>query len=225
HVNYQIQDKLGSGAFGAVYKVYCIEDEKDFAMKCEPVDIKRPSLRREYRSMRAARLSGSPYFTDYGDRGRDPDRFMFLTMELVGENLFSIVHKQPSHCFTTNTACRVAEQTLAAIRDLHAVSFLHRDIKPPNFAIGRKEDGRDNIIYLLDFGMCKTFRSREGKLKHNRKAPFRGTQRYASCGALLGEEQSRKDDIESWFYMTVEFTMGYVPWNSKVGNSTHPVNR
>ncbi|GMT24763.1 hypothetical protein PFISCL1PPCAC_16060, partial [Pristionchus fissidentatus] len=214
-VHYQIQEKLGSGAFGAVYKVHCIEDDKTMAMKCEPVDIKRRSLNMEFRAMKTARNSGSPYFTQYCDRGVDKDRFSFITMELVGENLFSIVHKQPNHCFTISTACRVAEQTLAAIRDLHEVNFLHRDIKPPNFATGRKEDGKDNIIYLLDFGMCRTIRTKEGKLKHYRtKAQFRGTVRYASVGALLGDEQSRKDDIEGWLYMIVEFTMGYVPWSS-----------
>lgn len=43
-------------------------------------------------------------------------------------------------------------------------------------------------------------------------APFRGTTRYASITALRQLEQSRKDDVESWFYVTVEWTTGALPW-------------
>ncbi|VDN26556.1 unnamed protein product [Cylicostephanus goldi] len=44
------------------------------------------------------------------------------------------------------------------------------------------------------------------------KAAFRGTPRYASITALSMKEQSRKDDIESWWYMIVELMVGQLPW-------------
>lgn len=43
-------------------------------------------------------------------------------------------------------------------------------------------------------------------------APFRGTTRYASIAALRQTEQSRKDDVESWLYIVVEWTAGSLPW-------------
>lgn len=43
-------------------------------------------------------------------------------------------------------------------------------------------------------------------------APFRGTTRYASIAALKHAEQSRKDDVESWLYVVVEWTAGSLPW-------------
>ncbi|CAB3396450.1 unnamed protein product [Caenorhabditis bovis] len=41
---------------------------------------------------------------------------------------------------------------------------------------------------------------------------LRGTNRYASLAAHYGEEQSPKDDLESWFYMMIELISGHLPW-------------
>ncbi|KAK6038131.1 hypothetical protein COOONC_24364, partial [Cooperia oncophora] len=43
-------------------------------------------------------------------------------------------------------------------------------------------------------------------------APFRGTTRYAPIAAMKQIEQSRKDDLEGWMYMVVEWTSGGLPW-------------
>lgn len=153
-------------------------------------------LQTEFSVMRAGRCSGSPYFTEYGERGQKPQRFYFFTMQLVRDttvipfyrnlppsqvhhNLWDLLVGTKGNGFSLYTSCRVASQTLAGVRDIHEVRYLsysidnwlyssqigrlHRDIKPQNFAVGRKEKDRDSIIYMLDFGMCRKFRwGREG---------------------------------------------------------------
>uniref|UniRef100_A0A183DL10 Protein kinase domain-containing protein n=1 Tax=Gongylonema pulchrum TaxID=637853 RepID=A0A183DL10_9BILA len=78
---------------------------------------------------------------------------------------------------------------------------LHRDIKPGNFAIGRRDLRH---IYLLDFGMCRKYLNKRASIRNPRRAAgFRGTIRYASISSHISREQCRKDDLESWMYQQV----------------------
>jgi tau tubulin kinase len=54
-------------------------------------------------------------------------------------------------------------------------------------------------------------------------APFRGTTRYAPIAALKQLEQSRKDDVEAWLYMVVEWTAGSLPWRKLKGSDKNEV--
>jgi tau tubulin kinase len=89
---------------------------------------------------------------------------------------------------------------------LHGIGYLHRDVKPGNFAMGREDIGEVRKLYVLDFGMCREYISkRTGQIRTPRVAAgFRGTVRYASINCHLSRELSRKDDCETWLYQQVE---------------------
>lgn len=76
----------------------------------------------------------------------------------VGKNLWDLRVERPERRFSMNTSLKSAEQCLECIEHLHAIGFLHRDIKPGNFAIGRVETNDHHTIYMLDFGLCRQFR-------------------------------------------------------------------
>jgi tau tubulin kinase len=44
------------------------------------------------------------------------------------------------------------------------------------------------------------------------KAQFRGSSKYASIYAHQNEDQGRRDDLWSLFYVLVEFLEGVLPW-------------
>lgn len=47
-------------------------------------------------------------------------------------------------------------QCLEGIEDLHNVGFIHRDVKPSNFAMGRKLAVM-RTVFMLDFGLARQY--------------------------------------------------------------------
>ena len=74
-----------------------------------------------------------------------------------------------------------------------------------------------NIVYLIDFGLAKKYRSSK-TLEH---IPFitnkrlTGNARFASISALKGNEQSRRDDLESICYLLLFFLKGICKYDSR----------
>lgn len=157
-------------------------------------------------------------------------------MQLAGRNLADLRKSSPKKSFTLNTSIRLAEQTMDAIEAMHGSGLLHRDIKPANFAIGYAEREAKNI-YLLDFGLVRQYKMRDGTLRAPRhKTGFRGTvsfikfsrtismkhgfgligtPKYASINCHKNLDLGRHDDLWSWLYMVFEFVKGELPWQKE----------
>lgn len=101
---------------------------------------------------------------------------------------------------------------LQRIEFLHSKGFIHRDIKPENFLIS-KDKKKKHVIYLIDYGMTKRFRDKEGKhIPYLDGKDFLGTAKFSSVYTHLGIEQSRRDDLESIGYIIVYLATGKLPW-------------
>ncbi|KAL3088945.1 hypothetical protein niasHS_009619 [Heterodera schachtii] len=141
-------------------------------------------------------------------------KFNYIVMSLVGRGLDGVV-KEAGGRLSLGSAVGVSIQMLAALRGLHTVGYLHRDIKPGNSTIGRPESNEIRLLYLIDFGMARKYIKDDGSQHRPRAATnFRGSPRYAAISAHLGREYSRKDDIESWFYCMIELFKGALPWSN-----------
>lgn len=99
------------------------------------------------------------------DLGRDEQRdqqsgqmkkFNYIVMSLVGRGLDGVV-KEAGGRLSLGSAVGVSIQMLAALRGLHTVGYLHRDIKPGNSTIGRPESNEIRLLYLIDFGMARKY--------------------------------------------------------------------
>uniref|UniRef100_A0AC34RMN7 Protein kinase domain-containing protein n=1 Tax=Panagrolaimus sp. JU765 TaxID=591449 RepID=A0AC34RMN7_9BILA len=158
------------------------------------------------------------HFTESYDRGKTPC-FKFIVMELVGKSVYNIQKDAPKREFSLSTAFKLGIQTLEAIEHLHELgkdrdefggregrSYLHRDIKPHNYSIGIGQ--KKNKIYILDFGIARKFVKKTGTMilrVPRERVKFLGTLKYASRACHYSKEQSRKDDLEAWLYMQLEF--------------------
>ncbi|VDP33453.1 unnamed protein product [Heligmosomoides polygyrus] len=194
---YTVVQKLGEGAFGAVYKV---EDPngKLYALKAESVNEKVPLLRLELLVMQRLQARNAVHMPDLIDKGSF-ENFNYIVMKLLGKSLQEAKKTGPDLHLSLGPAMGCAIQCLEAIEELHWAGFLHRDVKPGNFVVGRAEDGDLRKLYILDFGMCRKFVDNNNvMLQPRKKAPFRGTPRYAPISSHMAKEHSRKDDVESW---------------------------
>ncbi|CAJ0961248.1 unnamed protein product, partial [Mesorhabditis belari] len=209
---YRIKTLLGKGGYGAVFEAVRISDNTRVAIKCELNAVRKKLLYLEVKVLKAAQKLGMTRFCRIFDHGIINDQLSFLVMTLIGTNLWDNRMSRPKHHFSTSTALQMAEQTLLCIEQLHRLGFLHRDVKPGNFGLGHDEKTK-HTLYVLDFGLCRRYTDRE--LRRPRQRPsYRGTTRYASVAALSLVEQSRKDDLESWLYMIIEWSSGKLPWRN-----------
>jgi serine/threonine protein kinase len=102
---------------------------------------------------------------------------------------------------------------LTTIEYIHRKGFIFRDIKPENFLIGK--DGARTHIFLIDFGLAKRYIDKEtgNHIEQSDECTTRvGTARYCSARALLGQEQSRRDDMEALLYLWLYLLRGTLPW-------------
>ena len=204
---FRIRKKIGDGAFNEIYQGSDIFDNSEIAIKLEHNSIKYPQLLFESRLLESIPGIGIPKVYWAGVSGE----YNVMVFELLGKNLEELLQNCDKK-FSLKTTLMIAIQVLDRIRHLHMHNYIHRDIKPQNFSIGRGEN--EHIIYLIDFGLAKRYREEYTNfhipLRQNIK--LTGTIRYASCNALNKKELSRRDDMESIGYMLIYLLKGSLPW-------------
>ncbi|KAM3723664.1 Tau-tubulin kinase [Dirofilaria immitis] len=221
---YKVLELLGTGGFGDVYKVQQVNGigrSDTFALKTETNTLGKALNRLKMEMTILQECESLPeekrkHFIKMTDRGRT-ESFKFIVMQLVGTSIDKLQKQQSNKHFTFSTTIKLGLQTLEGIGNLHDLGYLHRDIKPQNFTIGLKE--KANVIYLLDFGIARRYIEKDSKaIRLPRKmVRFLGTVRFASRNCHYAREQCRRDDLESWIYMLIEFTeYASLPWSRAV---------
>ncbi len=204
--------EIGHGAFG---KVILMQDPKKeskvYAVKTEDINATIPQLHYEFRVYKKLHgIAGIPAVHALWQH----NGHTHMAMQLLGPSLEKVIQSITLWDIVT----WVAPKTLSILEQIHARGFLHRDIKPENMLLGVTGlRGRD--IYLVDYGLSKRYRM--DALDH---IPYKdgkrltGTVRYASVHTHLGEEQSRRDDLESLGYVLVYLIKHKLPWMNAGGN-------
>ncbi len=202
--------KIGSGSFGQIYQCLNTKTKKIYACKLESINELNPQLYHESKIMNIMKnCTGFPtlYCFCYTEQDK------IIVMDYLGANLDTIMNKLPNKKFSIKTALMIMIQCLERLKTLHDKGIIHRDMKPENFVIGRKN--KERTIYLIDFGLSKKYLNDNNihiSMKKDRN--IIGTVRYISMNMHQGLEQSRRDDLESLIYIIIYFIKGELPWQN-----------
>ncbi|HEX6163196.1 MAG TPA: serine/threonine-protein kinase [Vicinamibacterales bacterium] len=198
---FQIQEVLGRGGMGEVYKAFDPTLQRTVAVKTVRPDIDRPEyLERMMREAQAcARLSHPNIVTVY--EAGQADGVVFIAMEyLQGDNLADVLD---TGSLSFEQKIRILAKVLEALHHAHGLDVVHRDIKPSNIHLCA-----DGTIKLMDFGLARVLVADTLTASGN----VLGTPHYASPEQLKGEGVDRRTDIYSTGVMAYEMLSGRRPF-------------
>lgn len=198
---YSVADKVGEGAFGAVYRAHQSAIKREVAIKIIlPEYANRPDFIRgfEAEAQLVARLEHI-HIVPLFDYWRDPEG-AYLVMRLLPSSLKDEI-KQGA--LTLERTATVLDQVAAALMVAHRNGVVHRDLKPPN--IMQDADGN---CFLADFGIAKVLSDQsndEGDI-------IAGTPAYISPEQVTNGPVSPQTDIYALGVMLFEMVTGQQPF-------------
>ena len=206
---------IGKGAFGCVYLGLNIIDKSNVAIKYELRNQVNDYLENEAYMLYLLKGVGIPKLISFGRN----KKYNILIEILLGKSIHKLLLKYGKK-LSMKDCCMMGVQMLDRLEFIHSKYVIHRDIKPDNFLI---EKENESLIYIIDFGLAKKYMSsRTGKhVKFSINKKWSGTPNFASCNVCKGIEPSRRDDLESLFYVLLYIMKGSLPWQKVSKSSTY----
>lgn len=194
----RLLERIGRGAFGAVYRAWDTRLDREVALKLLPADRAAAdglsSIIHEGRLL--ARVRHSNVVTIYGAEQID-DR-IGLWMEFVrGRTLEEVT--QEGRAFSSTEATRIGIEICRAVSAVHGAGLLHRDIKAHNVMLA--DDGR---VVLMDFGTGR-------ELEDPSSTDLAGTPLYLAPEVFLGQPATVRSDIYSLGVLLFHLVSGSYP--------------
>jgi eukaryotic-like serine/threonine-protein kinase len=181
---YRLEEKLGEGGMGAVYRAHHALLRRPTAVKLLPAHKAGEAIERFEREVQmTARLSHPNTVTIY-DYGRTGDGVFYYAMELIeGATLAEVVEiggPQPA-----GRVRALMRQAADALIEAHGIGLIHRDIKPANIMVFLPHhlEGLGEVVKVVDFGLVKDVTGIEGIGVTNTEV-ITGTPQYMAPEAM-----------------------------------------
>ncbi|MCJ7658556.1 MAG: serine/threonine protein kinase, partial [Anaerolineales bacterium] len=186
---YQLQARLGEGAYGAVYRATQPHVKREVAIKIIlPEYANRPDFIRRFEAeaqlvAQLEHLHIVPLYDYWRERGG-----AYLVMRLMKGGSLEESLRESGPWDPTNAA-RLVDQIASALEAAHKQGVVHRDLKPANILLDEEQNA-----YLSDFGIAKEIGA---DASTTQTGAIMGTPAYISPEQARGEPDI---DIRSDIY-------------------------
>jgi eukaryotic-like serine/threonine-protein kinase len=196
---YQVIQKIGQGAMGAVYKALHMHFEELRALKVIASGLANDKtfVKRFEKEAILTRKLQHPNAVRVDDIDETEDGHPFIVMEYIeGRSLRKVIQSDGPMAPTRVSA--IIQQVASALDAAHKLGIVHRDIKPENIVMlqGKKEE----VAKVLDFGIAKMKEGLTGATSATETGMVVGTPPYMSpeqAMASPGTELDGRSDIYS----------------------------
>jgi serine/threonine protein kinase len=205
-------DRLGEGGFGEVFKAYDTFLDRWVAIKVSKVKADFPELRLKNEAALVNKLPAHPNIARYEEcysfnTISGEHDFGILQYYELG-NLLQLLQKQP---LTLNQRYTLLASLLEGIRFIHSQNIIHRDIKPQNILIVKRDD--TFIPKITDFGISKRLKPSKGT-QYSNSLIGAGTIAYSSPEQLADHSIRKNTDLWSFGVIAFQVLTGELPFNS-----------
>jgi len=202
---YRLEGFVGRGGMGVVYKAVDVVLERHVALKLiAPEFAQEVKFRSRFsRELRNVASIDHPHVIPVHHAGEDAGA-LFIAMRYVdGTDLGAVISEEGA--LQPARAAQIVADVGGALDAAHARGLVHRDVKPGNVLIERRDQG--DHVYLTDFGLSKHATSAQGLTGTGQ---FVGTVDYVAPEQIRGEEMDGRADI---------YALGCVLFHALTGQS------
>jgi len=201
--SYRIEQKLGEGGMGTVYRATEINLERTVAIKVLNSDLAgKPAIVERFRSEAKAQANlNHPNVAILYAFLLERDNAMMVMEFVDGENLQQMVNR--CGAIPSDEAVPLFKQALAGIGAAHEMGIVHRDIKPANIMLNQR-----GVVKVMDFGIAKVM----GERGLTRTGVQLGTVFYMSPEQVKGQTADVRSDIYALGVTLYELLTAHVPF-------------
>jgi len=200
--HYQIEEKLGGGGMGVVYKARDLKLKRTVALKFLPPDLTRDEDARErfvHEAQAASALDHTNICTIYEIDETEEGQTFIAMAYYPGETLKKKIARGP---LLLDEALDYAVQVAQGLERAHEQGIVHRDIKPANVMV--TERGQ---VKIVDFGLAKV-----QDVSLTKTGATLGTVMYMSPEQARGEAVDHRADLWSLGVVLYEMLTGERPF-------------
>src|SRR6195256_1832501 len=208
---YTIEGEIGRGGMGVVYRARDERLQRRVAIKVLPPELAfsseiRARFTREAQT--AARLS-HPHIVPIHDVGEGQGIVYFVMGLIEGESLAARIRRRGR--LPAEETRRIIRETADALSAAHALSVIHRDIKPDNILL----EGTRGRVVVTDFGIAKALSSTTGGATLTATGVAIGTPHYMSPEQAAGDREiDGRSDIYSLGVVAYQMLVGELPFQA-----------